>query len=73
MLLSVCASTQTCFRDGLEVSFEDCSVPLSAEGEGDQHHIPRGRQLHDRGRTQKRQPAPPETGKCIQHMYVHKI
>lgn len=37
----------TCFWDGLEVRFEDGSISLSAEGEGDQHDVSRGRQLHD--------------------------
>lgn len=72
MLLSVCEGTQTCFGDGLEVSFEDCSVPLPAEGEGDQHNIPRGRQLHDRGQTRNGQSTPPETGKCIQENNIYK-
>lgn len=46
-----CGNAQTCFGDSLEVRFEDGSIPLPAEGEGDQHHIPRGGELHDRGRT----------------------
>lgn len=54
---------QTCFGDGLEVRLEDGSLPLPAEGEGDQHHIPRGGELHDGGRTWNRQAAPPEERK----------
>lgn len=61
----LCESTQTCFRDGLEISLEDGSIPLSAEGEGDQHHIPRGRQLHDRRWAWNRQPTPPAAVACI--------
>lgn len=35
MKLDFIESTQTCFWDGLEVSFKDGSIPLSAERERD--------------------------------------
>ena len=67
--LPVLWENQTCFWDGLEVSFEDCSIPLPAERERDQHHVPGGRQLHDRWRTRNRQPTPPETSKWIMERF----
>lgn len=73
LFFPVYKSTQTCFWDCLEVRFEDCSIPLSTEGEGDQHHIPRGHQLHNGGRTRNRQPTPPETSECIQDTYIIHI
>lgn len=69
----VCESTPTCFWDGLEVCFEACTIPLSAEGKCDQHHIPRGCQLHDRRRAWDRQPTPPEMGTLIKDMYFREI
>ena len=63
---------QTCFGDGLEVGLEDGPVPLSAEGEGDQHHVARGGQLHDRRRPGHGHPTPPGNTPYTSHIH-HQI